>query len=267
MTVTTAAEIVALAGALPGGIPPERGEELYRFIREHRPRNCLELGVGHGASALYIGAALEANGSGTLTSVDLTSARNRRPPATDLIHLAGLSDRVDVVFEDTSYTWFLHDVLRAQLVGDGEIEPRYDFVFIDGAHTWDVDALAFSLTDRLLRPGGWILFDDLDWKLDGRWGRVPDHQRSLAQVSEIWELLVVTNSGYDRFDSDGQWGWAHKSESTPPASRLLVRRDLVGAAFSLVRMARTRMLAARRRASVKAHQHEPERRVSSRVDG
>jgi predicted O-methyltransferase YrrM len=110
MTVTTAAEVVALAGALPGGIPPERGAELYRFIREHRPRNCLELGVGHGASALYIGAALEANGSGTLTSVDLTSARNRRPPATDLIQLAGLSDRVDVVFEETSYTWFLHDV-------------------------------------------------------------------------------------------------------------------------------------------------------------
>ena len=166
MAITTAAEVADLAGALPAGIAPERGVELYRFIREHRPRSCLELGVGHGVSALYIGAALEANGAGTLTTVDRQSAQGRTPPARDVIEQAGLSARIDVVYEATSYTWFLHDALRAQLAADGRVEPRYDFVFIDGAHTWDVDALAFSLTDRLLRPGGWLLFDDLDWRLD-----------------------------------------------------------------------------------------------------
>src|SRR6187399_1921928 len=72
-------------------------------------------------------------------------------------------------------------------------------------------------------------------------GPVPEHERSLAQVGEIWELLVVTHPGYDRFDSDGQCGWAHKSESTPPASRLLVKSDVVGAIFSVVRTARARI--------------------------
>ena len=108
MAITTAAEVADLAGALPAGIAPERGEELYRFIREHRPRSCLELGVGHGVSALYIGAALEANGAGTLTTVDRQSAQDRTPPARDVIEQAGLSARIDVRYEETSYTWFLH---------------------------------------------------------------------------------------------------------------------------------------------------------------
>jgi predicted O-methyltransferase YrrM len=249
MAITTAAEVADLVDALPAGIAPERGEELYRFIREHRPRRCLELGVGHGVSALYIGAALEANGVGTLTSVDRRSAEGRSPPARDMIAQAGLSARVDVVYEETSYTWFLHDALRAQVAADGRIEPRYDFAFIDGAHTWDVDALAFALTDRLLRPGGWILFDDLDWKLDERWPSVPPRQRALAQVSEIWNLLVVTHPDYDELHSDGKWGWARKSPSAPVASRLLVRRELVGATFALFRAGRARLEAAHRRAS------------------
>jgi predicted O-methyltransferase YrrM len=248
MAFTTAAEVADLAGGLPAGTAPDRGEELYRFVREHRPRRCLELGVGHGISALYIGAALEANGLGTLTSVDRRSAQGRKPPARAVIEQAGLGDRIDVVYEETSYTWFLHDALRRQLA-DGRIEPRYDFVFIDGAHTWDVDALAFSLVDRLLRPGGWILFDDLGWKLDERWPNVPVHQRSLAQVTEIWDVLVVTHPDYDEFRSDGQWGWAHKAPTAPAASRLLVRRELVGAAFALVRAGRARLRAARRRAT------------------
>jgi predicted O-methyltransferase YrrM len=255
MAITTTAEVVALAGTLPAGIPPERGEELYRFIRDEGPGDCLELGVGHGMGALYIGAALEANGSGTLTSVDRLSARSRRPAAHELIEQAGLGARVRVVYEDTSYTWFLHDALRSQLAADGTIEARYDFVFIDGAHTWDVDALAFTLADRLLRPGGWILFDDLDWKLDDRWAGIPAHQRSLAQVTEVWELLVLTHPGYDLFRSDGQWGWARKSSSPTAPSRLHVKRDLVGAAFSLARTARARVHATRRAAAVDAQQH------------
>jgi predicted O-methyltransferase YrrM len=252
MAITTVAEVADLVDRLPAGIAPERGEELYRFVRQHRPRHCLELGVGHGVSAVYIGAALEANGLGTLTSVDRRSAEGRRPSARSVIEQAGLSARVEVIFEETSYTWFLHDALGDQLAS-GRIEPRYDFVFIDGAHTWDVDALAFLLADRLLRPGGWILFDDLDWKLDERWPSVPPRQRSLAQVTEIWDLLVVTHSDYDQFHCDGHWGWARKSSNAPAASRLLVKRELVGATFALVRAGRVRLRAARRRASAQRY--------------
>jgi predicted O-methyltransferase YrrM len=241
MAITTAGEVARLAGRLPAGMTPERGEQIHRFIRTHRPATCLELGFANGLGALYIGSALEANGFGTLTSVDRRNARKRSPRAHDLIEQAGLGGRVTLVYEDTSYTWFLHDTVRAQLNDAGEIEPCYDFVFIDGAHTWDVDALAFTLADRLLVPGGWILFDDLDWTLDARWRKVPEHQRSLAQVKEIWELLVLTHPGYDEFHTDGHWGWARKSVCDQPPTRLYVMRDLIGAAVSLVRLGRARL--------------------------
>ena len=231
-----------LTGRLPGGMTLERGEQIHDFVRARRPSSCLELGTANGVGALYIGSALEANGFGTLTTVDKRgSAENRRPRACDLVEEAGLSERVTLVQEETSYTWFLHDTLRAQLKADGDVEPKYDFVYIDGAHTWDVDALAFALAERLLVPGGWILFDDLDWLLDARWPNVPDYQRSLAQVREVWELLVLTHPQFDEFHCDGQWAWARKSASGHAASRLLVRRDLVGTAVSLSRLARNRL--------------------------
>jgi predicted O-methyltransferase YrrM len=224
----------------------ERGEQIHDFIRARRPSSCLELGTANGVGALYIGSALEANGYGTLTSVDKQQdAQIRRPRARDLVDDAGLSGRVTLVHEATSYTWFLHDTLRAQLTPTGEVEPKYDFVYIDGAHTWDVDALAFALADRLLVPGGWILFDDLEWVLDERWPSVPEHQRSLAQIREVWELLVLTHPRYDEFHSDGHWAWARKSTSEQPPTRLLVKRDLVGTTVSLLRLARNRLRAHR----------------------
>ena len=92
-----------------------------------------------------------------------------------------------------------------------------------------------------------MLFDDLDWRLDERWPSVPPVQRALAQVTEIWELLVVTHPDYELFRTDGQWGWARKSPTVPAASRLLVRRELVRGTFALIRAARARLHAARRR--------------------
>jgi hypothetical protein len=90
-----------------------------------------------------------------------------------------------------------------------------------------------------------VLFDDLDWRLDARWRKVPDYQRSFAQVTEIWELLVLTHPGYDAFRSDGQWGWARKSIAERPPARLLVKHDLVGGARSLARLGRARLQGAR----------------------
>ncbi len=49
-----------------------QGRVLYQHIRENRPGNLLELGTARGGSAVFIAAALEANGAGHLTSVDST---------------------------------------------------------------------------------------------------------------------------------------------------------------------------------------------------
>jgi predicted O-methyltransferase YrrM len=241
MPVTTAAQARELLQDDGGGTSPAAGEELHEFVREHRFERCMELGMAHGGSAVYIASALEANGAGHLDSVDLHIAKERVPPATETLKRAGLEHRVTLNYEDTSYTWFLHDKLREQLRDGERIEPLYDFVFIDGAHTWDVDALAFALVDRLLKPGGWILLDDLDWNIGDSDTSLPQVQRDLPHVREIWELLALTHPQYDEFRTDGQWGWMRKSTVPNPTTRTVVKKDLAGSVRQLGRIAKSKL--------------------------
>lgn len=241
MAITTARQARKLLGKTGGGTSPARGEEIYDFVRKHQPESCLELGFAHGVGSVYVAAALEANGKGKLTGVDTVIVHERDPSAQSLVDAAGLAHRVEFVYEQTSYTWFLHDALRRQL-RDDHIEPLYDFVFIDGAHSWDADALAFALVDRLVKPGGWILLDDLDWTMDAElYPDVPAYQRDIPQVRAIWELLALTNSSYDRFETEGQWGWMRKSDRAVATSRTVVKRDLVGSLREAGRIARRKL--------------------------
>jgi predicted O-methyltransferase YrrM len=225
LTITTHAEAERLVGDTAGGINPERGRELFDFVRRERPEQSLELGFAHGISSVYSAAALEGNGAGTLTSVDNLSAHDREPSAAEFLERAGLSHRVRLIFEQTSYNWFLHRRVRERSM-DGGCEPYLDFCFIDGAHTWVDDGFAFFLVDKLLKPGGWVLFDDLPWKQDERWTDIPKEEHEIAQVGEIFELLVAQHPSYDRIETDGWWGWAHKSETPSPSTRTVVKRDL-----------------------------------------
>lgn len=238
--VTTARQARELLGETGGGTSPRRGEELYNYVRRERPAEILELGFAHGVSTVYLAAALEANHAGHLTSVDLQTARDRDPSAEEMLQRAGLSARVELVYEETSYNWFLWRQLRSQLQ-NSTIVPRYDFVFIDGAHTWVDDGFAFFLVDRLLKPGGRILFDDLSWHMDERWADVPTEERELEQVREVVELLVATHPGYDELQIDADWAWARRSPTAQPDVRVVVRRDLIGSLRELSALARQRL--------------------------
>lgn len=244
--VTTPEQARIIVGDAGGGTTPSRGERLHQFVRDHRFSACLELGFAHGVGSVYIASALEACGAGTLTSVDIPSALLRHPTAEELLARARLSHRVDLVVDPTSYVWWLRRRLREQLRQD-RIEPAYDFVFIDGAHTWDTDALAFALVDRLLMPGGWILFDDLSWIPDDPvYSDVPDDTRAIAHVREVWDLLVQTDSTYDELHTDGSWGYARKSLLAAPAMRTVVKSDFMIQLRQLARSARRAARSVRR---------------------
>lgn len=81
----------------------------------------------------------------------------------------------------------------------------WDYVFIDGAHTWDVDGFSFLLCDMLLAPGGHIDLDDYQWTLESS-AALGNFQVTLdcytqeqireKQVATICELLVARR-GYE----------------------------------------------------------------------
>ena len=181
------------------------------FIHENGCKDLLELGFGHGVSACYMAAALEEAGSGSLVTIDLELARDRVPNIEQLLEKCGYLDKVEFYYEPISYTWRMMKFLE-------EGERTFDFCYIDGAHNWFVDGFAFLLVDRLLRPGGWIVFDDLNWSYaatrslcDTDWVRaMPQDVRETTQIRKVYDLLVRTHPCYDDFQVLDGWAYAHK---------------------------------------------------------
>jgi predicted O-methyltransferase YrrM len=243
--VTRLEQVDKMVANVGGGTGAARGAEIHDFVRRHRFENCLELGFAWGVGAMYIASALEANGAGRLTSVDIPYEERRAVAGRELLQQAGLHSRVDVVLEDGGYNWFLHRTLRQQL-RDDHIEPLYDFVFLDGAHTWLDDGLALLLIERLLKPGGWVHLDDLAWLPTAR-EDFPEHQRTFSHVREIWELLVVPNPAFDEMRTDNQTAWARKATRPGAEGRVVYKQDLAGSVTSLLQDARALLRAARAR--------------------
>ena len=205
-------------------ILPELARELYDFILETKPQQCLELGFGHGVSSCYIAAALDELGSGHLTTVDLAAAREWQDPSIEmLLEKTGLSAYVTVYREQTGYNWFLQKMIYQNSPGN-RCTPLYDFCFLDGAKNWTIDSSAFFLVDKLLKENGWILFDDLQWTYQSKLeeGKTKSDGVVLSSMAEdelqrphlelIFQLLVMQHPSYSNFRvRDYWWGWAQKT--------------------------------------------------------
>ena len=209
------------------GIPyimSEMAKDLYRFVTENRPAHCLELGFAHGASSCYIAAALDEIGDGQLTSVDLLSGLSwQKPSIEELMEKTGLARWVSINREHSGYNWFLKKKIMENSVGNS-CTPIYDLCFIDGPKNWTIDSAAFFLVDKLLKPGGWIVFDDLQWtyqkKIDNGKSKSdgvlllelgPDEIEQ-PHIELIFQLLVMQHPEYSNFlVKDNWWAWAQKT--------------------------------------------------------
>ena len=92
---------------------PEQGHIVYDHVRSERPGAVLELGTAHGVGAAYLATALADNGAGHLTTVDFAGAAYDPSPEA-LLARAGVADRVTVVREFSSYTWWLKEQIQAR---------------------------------------------------------------------------------------------------------------------------------------------------------
>ena len=180
----------------------------------------LELGTAHGVGAAYMAAA-----GAQVTTVDHAGAV--------LSALAGggrgqggVSERVAIVREYSSYTWWLKELVAARSDANGNVEPRFDFVYLDGAKNWTIDGLAVILIEKLLRPGRWLLMDDLDWTYGQDPGReITDgiHHRELSErertephLRAVFDLIVAQQPSFTELRrQDELWGWARKAPGEP----------------------------------------------------
>jgi predicted O-methyltransferase YrrM len=158
-----------------------------------------EIGVYEGDTAMEIAAALAGRGELHLFDYEdrtqAVAARLREAGHANVVEHPNSRRLLD------SYNWSLMRVLEE---AGG---PCFDYVFLDGAHTWAHDALAFLLIDRLLEPGGYVDFDDYGWTLRDSPSMNPaafpevcrlysEDQIAARQVQLVVDLLV-RGHGYE----------------------------------------------------------------------
>lgn len=110
-----------------------------------------------------------------------------------------------------TYSWTLFEMLQR-----GE---KYDVIYLDGHHTFYIDLPALLLADRLLKPGGYLLLDDMQWTLAflkgnlkrsiSQWyfyrrmydfSQYSDKQQQLPHIRMIADELLLKNARYTKDD-------------------------------------------------------------------
>ena len=192
----------------------EQAAKLKRFLKRHRLTSCLELGFLHGKSSAFIASVLRDMGEGHLTTIDLKHSMEREPNIHQVLGKLELEYWVTPIYEPRSYNRRMMRMLEERE------RPSFDFCYIDAAHTWYDTGFGFFLVDKLLRPGGWILFDDMHFtyekllkpgaKKPGYLARMTPEERETKQVRKVWKLLVKEHPNYDEFIEEGTWGFARK---------------------------------------------------------
>lgn len=133
------------------------GPELYAIIRALKPAQIVETGVGTGYSTSYILEALDLNGFGHLTSIDLpnedTNWRLPEGQEPGFLVPGQLRDRWSLMLGRTK------EVLPRVLNQVG----RLDAFFHDSEHTYDVMKFEYSQAAMHLTEGGLLISDDAMW--------------------------------------------------------------------------------------------------------
>ena len=239
----------------------EQAQTVVALLAERGSKDILELGFRHGVSTCYMAAGLEEMGRDWhITTIDRLGAAKLTPNVEQLLQSLHLDDRVTVFYEPTSYTWRMMKMLQE------DPTPRFDFCYLDGAHSWFVDGFAFFLIDRLLKPGGWILFDDMDWSYasspalrDTEMVRdMPSDESHALQMTLVFDLLVKTHPNFSEFSCFSGWGLAQKQESAADGPTP-IRRELITKEVGLGAVAKQVLRAAQHRI---APAQEPRRRTS-----
>lgn len=137
--------------AFPTAINRDEGTAIYETIVKNRATRTLEIGLGFGVSTLFICQALEDLGGGRHIGLD--------PFQIEGYHDVGLAnvERAGYGAMFTFHKHFSQDLLPQFLInGD-----KFDFILIDGHHTFEQIMLDFYYSEKIIEVGGLIMFHDV----------------------------------------------------------------------------------------------------------
>ena len=139
---------------------PIQGRHIYNLIRENKFTRTLEVGLAMGASAVWICQAHADNElNGKHIAIDPNQSTLYGNMGRTLIKRCGLKNFMSIM-ETASYR-ALPKLLEDVLSGKAQ---RFQFIYIDGWHTFDYTLVDFFFSDLLLEINGVIVLDDIKHK-------------------------------------------------------------------------------------------------------
>jgi hypothetical protein len=102
---------------------------------------------------------------------------------------------------------------------DGRFE-EFDFCLIERGTTWFEAGYGVCLAERLIKPGGWIILDNLHFtfrestRRDSGWVRKkPEEEQTTRQIERVFELLVQENPYFGTFQRRGSVALSQKKQA------------------------------------------------------
>lgn len=156
--------------------PAKFGQLLFRMIRDHQPRNILELGTSLGITTTYLALA---NDRSSVTTIEGSSA---------IAEIARSNFRSLGLTNVTLIEGNFDERLSKYLQGS----PGADFVFIDGNHRKEPTKNYFDILARHVNQHSVLVFDDIHWsrEMEEAWADIREDPRVRCTVDLFFVGIV-----------------------------------------------------------------------------
>ena len=131
--------------------------ETVELVKEFQPKNYCEIGFYKGHTLIEVLKILPQD-----SKIDLYDFQDKFEPLKTKI---SQDDLKRITFFGNTYKYL--DSYNTSLFKNiaSKNPPQYDYVFLDGAHTFPIDCLTFFLIEKCLKVGSIIDLDDNDWSM------------------------------------------------------------------------------------------------------
>jgi predicted O-methyltransferase YrrM len=132
-------------------IPRAECEIIQQWIHDHQPHNLLEIGFGYGISSLFICDAINGMQGISYHIIDAFQSSSWNTVGIFNLKRAGFENVVTFHEElsELCLPWMLKQGMK------------FDFALIDGFHAFDHTLVDFFYINKMLSPGGIVVFDDI----------------------------------------------------------------------------------------------------------
>ncbi|MDR2962230.1 MAG: class I SAM-dependent methyltransferase [Bacteroidales bacterium] len=127
-------------------VTPGEARHIYTIVKNNNFKTTLEIGFGLGFSASHIIAATNS----LHVAIDPFQKNRFENDGIAIFSQLGIIDKLQLI---TDYSHFALPQLLQE-------RRRFDFIFIDGDHKFDSVFVDFHYCEKLLNPGGIIVFHD-----------------------------------------------------------------------------------------------------------